>query len=127
MIFRSKDALKKELQESECRTTNGIEALHRDLYRIVERKKSIIVTLRSMFCYPQSIENDFKYFDNAIKVKDAMKKRYYIHIYINISEIIITLCLVIHIHSYKLKKQRYVSDGCAPDTTLTLLGSGKVY
>ena len=126
MIFRSKDALKKELQESECRTTNGIEALHRDLYRIVERKKSIIVTLRSMFCYPQSIENDFECFDNAFKVKDAVKKRYYIHIRINIPEIYNNVTSW-YTYSYKPKKQRYVSDGRAPDTTLILLGSGKVY
>ncbi|KAG2216208.1 hypothetical protein INT45_011161 [Circinella minor] len=99
MIFRSKDALKKELQESNCRTTNGIEALHHDLYRIIERKKPIIFTLRQMFSYLQSIEVDFECFDNGVKVKDAAKK------------------------SYKPKKQRYVSDGCAPDTTLSLLGS----
>ncbi|KAI7847023.1 hypothetical protein BDC45DRAFT_576300 [Circinella umbellata] len=36
MIFRPKDALKKELQEANTRTTNGIEAFHRDLYRIVQ-------------------------------------------------------------------------------------------
>lgn len=87
MIFRSKDALKKELQVSDCRTTNGIEALHRDLYHIVERKKSITFTLHNMFCYLQSIENDFECFDNAFKVKDAVKKRYYIHVYINVPEI----------------------------------------
>ena len=41
MIFRSKDALKKELQESNCRTMNGIEAFHRDLYHIIDRLRLI--------------------------------------------------------------------------------------
>ena len=75
MIFRSKDALKKELQEANTRTTNGIEAFHRDLYRIVQRKKSIMDTLRNIFCYLQSIEADFESFDDAFKVKDLRKQR----------------------------------------------------
>ncbi|KAG2212522.1 hypothetical protein INT45_011168 [Circinella minor] len=99
MIFRSKDALKKKLQESNCRTTNGIEVLHCDLYRIIEQKKPIIFILRQMFSYLQSIEVDFECFDNGVKVKDVAKK------------------------SYKPKKQRYVSDGRAPDTMLSLLRS----
>ncbi|KAI7846704.1 hypothetical protein BDC45DRAFT_409696, partial [Circinella umbellata] len=36
MIFRSKQWLKDELQAHPTRTTNSIEAFHRDLYRIVE-------------------------------------------------------------------------------------------
>ncbi|KAG2214829.1 hypothetical protein INT45_003584, partial [Circinella minor] len=40
MIFKSKGWLKDELQAHPTRTTNGIEAFHRDLYRIVESKKS---------------------------------------------------------------------------------------
>ncbi|KAG2224380.1 hypothetical protein INT45_006780 [Circinella minor] len=101
MIFRSKDALKKELQEANTRTTNGIEAFHRDLYRIVQRKKSIMVTLRNIFCYLRSIEADFESFDDAFKVKDSRKQ------------------------SSKLRTIRFINDGRAPDTTKALLGSAQ--
>ncbi|KAG2220292.1 hypothetical protein INT45_009925 [Circinella minor] len=70
----------------------------RDLYRMVQRKKAIIVTLRNIFYYLQSIEPDFVSFDDAFKVKDSRKQ------------------------SFELKTVRFINDGRAPDTTKPLLG-----
>ncbi|KAI7855769.1 hypothetical protein BDC45DRAFT_504667 [Circinella umbellata] len=74
----------------------------RYLYRIVQRKKAIIVTLRNIFYYLQSIEADFIYFDDAFKVKDSRKQ------------------------SSDLQTVRFINNSRAPDTTKPLFGPDKV-
>ena len=68
MIFQSQRALKEELQDHPTRTSNGIEAFHRNLYRIINRKKPVIDTLKHIFTYLRDTEADLEQVDGGAKI-----------------------------------------------------------
>ena len=80
MIFKSKAWLKQELQDHPYRTSNGVEARYRDLYRIVEKKKPLMQTLHQIFCHLQSSELDLEFVDAGGRVDYNRKKTRYITI-----------------------------------------------
>ena len=47
---------------------NGVEARHRDLYRIVQKKKPLMQTLHQIFYYLQSSELDLEFVDAGGRV-----------------------------------------------------------
>ena len=73
MIFQSKEILKDQLANNATRTTNGIEAFHRDLYHVVQ-KKLIVDTLKQIFSYLQNTKGFFSCFDAGAKIDDTKKK-----------------------------------------------------
>ncbi|KAG2206792.1 hypothetical protein INT45_002568, partial [Circinella minor] len=98
MIFKLKGWLKDELQNHPCRTSNGVEALHRDLYHIVEKKKPVIETLHQIFSYLRSSGLDLEFVDAGGRVDYNRKKT-----------------------GKQRQMKKFFNDGHAPDMTKTLL------
>lgn len=68
MIFKSQSVLKDQLRDHPTRTSNGIEAFHRTLYRIIVKRQPVLETLKHIFCYLRDTEADLEHVDNGWKV-----------------------------------------------------------
>lgn len=68
MIFKSQQVLLPDFADHQARTTNGVEAFHRDLYRIVQKDKPIVPTLREIFQYLSNDEANLAQFQKVFTV-----------------------------------------------------------
>ncbi|KAG2216612.1 hypothetical protein INT45_000412 [Circinella minor] len=73
MIFRSHEVLQPELQDHHIRISNGTESFHRDLYRIVQTKQSILDTLPHIFSYLKNDAANFERVDKGTNSKNISK------------------------------------------------------
>ena len=125
MIFRSQHALKEQLQQHPTRTTNGVEAFHRDLYRIVEKAKPVIDTLKQIFSYLRVTERDLERIDKGASIDYKQAPKRYVP---NESSIIyINMRHDCFFSEHRKAKAVIANDGRAPDTVEKLLGECNVY
>lgn len=73
MIFPSCEGLKADLRDHTTRTTNGVESFHRDLYRIVQKKRSIVPTLYQICAYLENEERNFAIAAKGLPIDYAKK------------------------------------------------------
>ncbi|KAI7855724.1 hypothetical protein BDC45DRAFT_582862 [Circinella umbellata] len=99
MIFRSHKVLQPELQDHRIRTSNGTESFHRDLYRVVQKKQSILDTLPHIFSYLKNDAANFERIDKGFQINYNTTPR-----------------------KTSRRKRKTVNDGRAPDVTSKLLG-----
>ncbi|KAG2219291.1 hypothetical protein INT45_011306 [Circinella minor] len=99
MIFRSHEVLQPELQDHHIRTFNGTESFHRDLYRIVQTKQSILDTLPRIFSYLKNDAANFERIAKGFQINYNTTPR-----------------------KTSRRKRKTVNDSRAPDVTSKLLG-----
>ncbi|KAG2222142.1 hypothetical protein INT45_007578 [Circinella minor] len=99
MIFRPHEVLQPELQDHRIRTSNRTESFHRDLYRIVQTKQSILDTLPHIFSYLKNDAANFERIDKGFQINYNTTLR-----------------------KTSRRKRKIVNDSRAPDVTSKLLG-----
>ena len=61
MIFRSKSLMRDQLLWNTTKTTNGVEAFHRNIYRLIQKDKPILTTLPQLFNYLRTEEHNIQH------------------------------------------------------------------